>query len=147
MAIQPTTGTSAPRRCLVAETVDEMEADGLHCEVCYASTVARRKGMCCGPCLDAAFAASRARGSLPQQPAPAEFVGASPAAVLRALLPEAKRICSRQHRSAVWDALLAAEQLLAEVDARREAWARAAENVADVLSPVPEPGVAEEAGP
>lgn len=75
------------------------------------------------------------------------FVGASPAAVLRALLPEAKRICSRQHRSAVWDALLAAEQLLAEVDVRREAWARAAENVADVLSPAPEPGVAEEAGP
>lgn len=66
---------------------------------------------------------------------------------LRRLLPEAKRLLSRQHIGAPWHALLAAEDLLAEVDARREAWARAAENVADVLSPAPEPGVAEEAGP
>ncbi len=66
---------------------------------------------------------------------------------LRRLLPEAKRVLSRQHIGAPWHAILAAEDLLAEVDARREAWARAAENVADVLSPAPEPGVAEEAGP
>lgn len=71
----------------------------------------------------------------------------SPSSRLRRLLPEAKRVCSRQHRSAVWDALLAAEQLLTEVDARREVWARSAENVADILSPAPEPVVAEEAGP
>lgn len=74
------------------------------------------------------------------------FVLASAEGRLRAILPEAKRICARQHRSAVWEALLAAEDLLAEVAARREAWGRAAEAVADVLSPEPEPGVAEEAG-
>ena len=66
---------------------------------------------------------------------------------LRRFLPGAKRVLSRQHIAEPWHALCAAEDLLAEVDARREAWARAAENVADVLSPAPEPGVAEEAGP
>lgn len=79
-------------------------------------------------------------------PEPA-FVRASAEGRLRTFLPEAKRICARQHWSAVWEVLLAAEQLLAEVDARREAWRRAAENLGDILSPAPEPEVAEEAGP
>lgn len=46
------------------------------------------------------------------------FILASAEGRLRAILPEAKRLCARQHRSPIWDAMLAAEDLLGELDAR-----------------------------
>ena len=45
------------------------------------------------------------------------FVLATAEGRLRAVLPEAKRLCARQHRSAIWDALVAAEEPLGELDA------------------------------
>lgn len=50
------------------------------------------------------------------------FVLATAEGRLRAVLPEAKRLCARQHRSAIWNALVAAEGLLGELeDARSQA--------------------------
>lgn len=43
-------------------------------------------------------------------------LGESAVSRLRAVLPEALRLCARQHRSAIWDTLVAAEDLLAELD-------------------------------
>lgn len=66
---------------------------------------------------------------------------------LRRFLPGAKRVLSRQHISEPWHALLAAEALLAELDAAREAWRREAARFDDFLRPAPTPEAAEEAGP
>lgn len=75
-------------------------------------------------------------------------IGDSPSTErLRALLPEAKRLLSRQHIGAPWHALLAAETLLAELDAAREAWRREAARFDDFLRPAPAHETAEEAGP
>lgn len=72
------------------------------------------------------------------------FVMASAEGCLRTILPEAKRICARQHRSAVREALLAAEQLLAEVDAR--AYVARIDGLTRAET-VAAPEVPEEAGP
>lgn len=76
------------------------------------------------------------------------FVMADAEGRLRALLPDAKRLCARQYRSAIWDALLAAEALLGELDARADVL-RAYVARIDVITRAETavaPGVPEEAG-
>lgn len=64
---------------------------------------------------------------------------------LRRLLPEAKRLLSRQHIGAPWHALLAAEDLLRDLDEARVRFQSEVDRVCGMAAPGPEP--AEEAGP
>lgn len=49
-------------------------------------------------------------------------LGGSALEHLRAVLPAAKTVASGQFRGPVWEALLAAEQLLADLDCQNEQW-------------------------
>lgn len=71
---------------------------------------------------------------------------------LRRLLPEAKRLLSRQHIGAPWHALLAAEDLVREIDGARARFLGEVDRVCGMAAPecaeeVPAPGPALEAGP
>lgn len=58
---------------------------------------------------------------------------------LRRLLPEAKRLLSRQHIAAPWHALLAAEDLLREIDEARERFLAEVDRVCGMAAPPAEP--------
>lgn len=68
-----------------------------------------------------------------------------PAEKLRRLLPEAKRVLSRQHIAEPWHALCAAEDLLRELDEARARFRGGVDRLVGMAAPGPEP--AEEAGP
>jgi hypothetical protein len=71
---------------------------------------------------------------------------------LRRLLPEAKRILSHQTIEAPWHALLAAEDLVREIDEARARFLAEVDRVCGLAAPagaeeVPTPEPAEESGP
>lgn len=59
-----------------------------------------------------------------------------PAEKLRRLLPEAKRLLSRQHIGEPWHALLAAEDLLREIDEARARFLAEVDRVCGMVAPV-----------
>lgn len=54
---------------------------------------------------------------------------------LRRLLPEAKRLLSRQHMGVPWHALLAAEDLLREIDEARARFLSEVDRVCGLAAP------------
>lgn len=71
---------------------------------------------------------------------------------LRRLLPEAKRLLSRQHIGAPWHALLAAEDLLREIDEARARFLAEVDQVCGMAAPpasadAPTHGTRAEVGP